>query len=152
MRARHGAIGCVAPWGQHHPHFLYMLLTPRPASLACHIFIPSLNYPNALAPSSTLNLPWPNPVQPPKHLNQTLPTIPLTAPTPPPIPPGISMVVMGHPVLEDLDGFSRILTVPGDMVIYETSISDLGAMAGLQAVGLSCVVSACCCVPAGKQN
>ncbi|KIY96320.1 hypothetical protein MNEG_11641 [Monoraphidium neglectum] len=53
---------------------------------------------------------------------------------------GISLAVMGHPKLEDLDGFSRIAAIPGDLVIYETSLESLGALSNIRSVGLNCVV------------
>lgn len=37
-------------------------------------------------------------------------------PTHPPPLAGISVVVMGAPILEDLDGFARLKAVPGDLV------------------------------------
>ncbi|KAI8465168.1 MAG: hypothetical protein J3K34DRAFT_488825 [Monoraphidium minutum] len=53
---------------------------------------------------------------------------------------GISLAVLGHPVLEDLAGFSRLGAVPGDLVIYETSLQSLGELARVTSVGLSCVI------------
>ena len=53
---------------------------------------------------------------------------------------GISLVVQGQPVLKDLEGFSRLTSVPGDLVVYETSLDSLAALGNVQTIGLSCVV------------
>jgi hypothetical protein len=58
---------------------------------------------------------------------------------------------MGHPKLEDLDGFSRIAAIPGDLVIYETSLESLGALSNIRSVGLNCVVRISLALTAGRR-
>jgi hypothetical protein len=52
---------------------------------------------------------------------------------------------MGSPLLGDLDGFSRLARVPGDLVVHGAGgLGSLSALSGVTSVGLSCVVRCCC--------
>ncbi len=48
---------------------------------------------------------------------------------------GISLVLMGHPLLKDLDGFGQIAAIPGDLVIHETVRQGMLASAELERTG-----------------
>jgi hypothetical protein len=67
-----------------------------------------------------------------------LPPIPLLL-----LPAGISLVVQDAPSLQDLDGFSRLTRVPGDLQLYLLgSLPNLRGLATLQEVGLNAVIGA----------
>jgi hypothetical protein len=56
---------------------------------------------------------------------------------------GIGLVLNDLPALADLDGFSRLTAVPGDLQLYLLgSLPDLRGLAALQQVGLNAVIGA----------
>jgi hypothetical protein len=59
------------------------------------------------------------------------------------VPAGIGLVLNHLPSLQDLDGFSRLTRVPGDLQLYLLgALPHLRGLAALQEVGLNAVVGA----------
>lgn len=56
---------------------------------------------------------------------------------------GINIGIVNAPLLQDLDLFARITTIPGDVELYLLpSVPSLAALANLQTIGLNLVVGA----------